>query len=179
MGMDTTEYDKAQILALHRRWWKSNIMFDIANMRPNFPEGADTFLQFNRNGYTYFGREELTTLWELLIEHNYERYSQTTAIIRFEVRADTAWIAADTTATSKDGPTGEIYESSSRSTEIYHRDNGAGVPEWTMWHFHASAHADHESRRPAFDDRLADRGLGANPLGIEPIMTRFGYDETR
>jgi hypothetical protein len=174
MVMDTTQYDKEQVLALHRKWWKANVNLDIPPMQECFPVG-DGFFMFNRNGFSYFSVDELTTLWEWFHEQGYERYNQTTAIVRFEVRGDFAWIAANTTATVK-SPGEEPTENKSRSTEIYYRDRGDGTPEWRMWHFHASAHHPESFPRQAFTETLEERGLewSLNPT-MEPIVNRFGY----
>lgn len=173
-SMDTTEFDKRAILEVHRKWWDANVSYKIPLMRECFPDGMN-FHMFNRNSFTYFGREELTTLWEWFIETKAPvRLNQIVKIQRLDVRSDTAWIAAELYA-KLERPDGTTFETRSKATEIYHRDNGQGVPEWTMWHFHSSELPADDAERQAFGDTIAQRGIGSSPWG-EPIVSSFGVD---
>lgn len=175
LSPDTTEHDRAQVIALHQKWWQANVGLDIPAMSECFPSGKN-FSMFNRNSYTYFGLDEVTRLWQHYRATTPPRLTQTVAIVRVEVRADTAWVISELTYRRTAPATtprhwevldGEVF--GSKATEIYHRDNGDGVPEWKMWHFQSGALQPFDEPRPAFDDTLADRGLGGNPYG-EPLI---------
>jgi hypothetical protein len=56
-----------------------------------------------------------------------------------------------------------------RATEVYQRDNGAGDPRWTMWHFYCSPVPPETELHPCTGDTYAERGgLGWTPDG-EPL----------
>lgn len=173
----TDQHDREAILAVHKRWWAANVGLIVEEMRECFPAG-NAFSMFNRNDFTYFGIEELTALW-----HHYRasvppRKTQTVAVMRLEVVGDVAWLMSELQyERSGAAPDNGHWEKSqddslvfgSKSTEIYHRDDGRGNPVWKMWHFHSSALQPVDQPRPAFDDTLNDRGLGGNPFG-EPAL---------
>ncbi len=58
------------------------------------------------------------------------------------------------------------------ATEIYHRDNGDGAPEWKMWHFQSAKLQPKTEPRIPFGDTFEDRGLGGGPYG-EPITYTY------
>ena len=174
---NTTEWDRRQVIALHQKWWRANVGLDIERMRECFPSG-DNFSMFNRNSYTYFGLEEITTLWLHYRATVPPRLTQTVAVLRAEVRGDTAWVISELTyrrTAPADTPRhweqadGEVF--GSKATEIYHRDDGAGSPHWKMWHFHSGPLQPFDEPRPAFEDTLTQRGIGGNPYGDPLIYT--------
>lgn len=184
MGMDTTEYDRQQVIALHKKWWKANVGLDVPSMRQCFPSGMH-FSMFNRNSFTYFGVEELTALWQHFRDTGIPpRMTQTVAILRVEVRADTAWVISELTyqrvapvQTERHWEQPGVNQTfGSKATEIYHRDNGEGVPEWRMWHFHSGPLQPFDEPREPFGDTLTQRGLGGNPYG-EPITYTFTLEQ--
>lgn len=170
--------DSQEVLRVHQQWWKANVGLDMASMQECFPSG-NAFSMFNRNGFTYFGVDELTKLWEHYSQGP-PRLIQTVAVLRLEVSADIAWLicelkyrrVAPVTDANHWEPTNVDEIFGSKATEIYHRDDGEGRPEWRMWHFHSGPlHAADESR-PAFDDEDRTNELGHNPYG-PPLTYTF------
>ena len=174
----TLDHDTLEILRVHKQWWKANVGLDFEAMQECFPSG-NAFSMFNRNGFTYFGVDELTKLWKLYAEGP-PRLIQTVAVLRLVVSSDIAWLICElkyrrvSPVTSEDhwepANVDEIF--GSKATEIYHRDDGKGGPAWKMWHFHSGAlHPPGENRR-AFDDSEQTSQLGHNPYG-PPLTYTF------
>lgn len=165
--------DVAEILRLHREWWESNVGFDIDRMVEVFPTPGDEYLMYNFNGHPYFSMREKVALWEWYKELIDQTGGLETKIMRLEVKGDMAWLACEFTIEAEPLE-GEEWTADSvdatvgRATEIYHRDNGAGLPEWRMWHTHITALPDVEEVRPGFDDTTASRGLGWVPWSPLP-----------
>ena len=119
-----------------------------------FPSG-DALSMFNRNGFNYFGVDELTKVWEHYAKGP-SRLIQTVAVLRLVVSSDIAWLLCElkyrrVAPVSEElvaGNTDQVF--GSKATEIY-RD-GNGRPDWKMWHFHSSALQPDGESRPAFDD---------------------------
>lgn len=167
--------DIDEILRLHREWWEANVGIVIPRMVKVFPSPGDEYLMFNLNGHPYFGMGEKVALWKWYGE----RIEQTrfeTRIMRLEVRGDTAWLACEATLDASQRDSDEWTVDSGddspyvRATEIYHRDDGMGRPEWRMWHVHASPLPQPDETRPGFDDSISSRGLGWTPW--EPLPER-------
>lgn len=150
------EDDRIEIMRLHREWIESNTGLDIDRMSRVFPEG-DEYLMFNCNGHPYYGIAEKVHLWQelrhvmdyrMLDEYNH----------RLEVRGDMAWLACEGTSEfallQEDNRLDGYHR---RATEVYMRDDGAGNPEWRMWHFHCSHHARDDKPRPGFGDTAEGR----------------------
>ncbi|MCW2523485.1 MAG: hypothetical protein JWO63_1820 [Frankiales bacterium] len=166
------EQDRQDVLDAHAKWWRANVGLDIPAMRECFPSGMN-FSMFNRNGFTYFGIEELTSLWQHFIDVGIpSRLTQTVNVVRLDVRGDTAWLCAELTYRRGRSEVNQDWEEGaedlfgSKSTEIYYRDTGDGTPQWRMWHFHSSALQPWDEPRPGFEDTLTQRGLGGNPYGL-------------
>ncbi|MFI0418785.1 YybH family protein [Spongiactinospora sp. 9N601] len=160
--------DIAEITRLHREWWEANVGFDIDRMVKVFPEPGDEYLMFNFNGHPYFGMKEKVALWRWYKERIEQTGGLVTRIMRLEVRGDTAWLACEFSIEAEQLDGGEwtvdsVDATHGRATEIYHRDNGRGRPEWRMWHTQITALPDLAEARPGFDDSTASRGLGWVP----------------
>lgn len=151
--------DREAILHLHREWWAANESLDIERMRVLFPRGAG-YHMFNLNGHPYFGIEEKVKLWQFLRDNGLEFGRPEITVVRLTVCGDMAWLAAEgcsnKTMLGDDRRRLKYY----RSTEVYQRDDGAGAPEWRMWHFHGSYIPGPAEPRPAFGDTYDSRGLG-------------------
>ena len=177
------DHDTRDVLRVHQQWWKANVGLDMEAMKGCFPSG-DAFSMFNRNGFTYFGVDELTKLWEHYSQGP-PRLIQTVAIVRLEVSSDIAWLICElkyrrvSPVTSDDhwepANVDEVF--GSKATEIYHRDDGNGRPEWRMWHFQSGALHPANENRPAFDDSDQTSQLGYNPYGppLTYTYTLEGY----
>jgi hypothetical protein len=181
LSPDTFAQDRAQVVAVHRKWWKANVGLDIPSMRECFPSG-NAFTMYNRNSFTYFGIEELTALWQWFRDTGAPaRLTQTVAIMRIEVRADTAWVISElqykrSTPRPSDWENADVDSTfGSKATEIYHRDDGNGNPRWTMWHFQSAVLQPVNKPRDPFNDVLTQRGLGGSPLG-EPLVYTVTLD---
>ncbi|MBW9110463.1 hypothetical protein JNB63_10715 [Microbacterium trichothecenolyticum] len=168
--------DEQTILNLHRDWWEANAGLDVPRMRRVFPTG-DAYLMFNLNGHPYFGIEEKTALWEWYRSRLVISMPEV-HIMRLDVSGDLAYIVAEGVFPSRQlrevGDDGELLvigeseqsfpdEIRMRATEVYKRDDGAGNPRWTMWHFHCSPIPPADEPRPSAGDTSAERGLGTVP----------------
>lgn len=164
----TTKKDQEEILRLHNEWWQSNYTLDVSRMAENFPAG-DKYLMFNLQGHPYYGIEEKKKLWEYYHSQIELKAEHIRRIVRFEIRGDIAWIATEKVEAFNDtGDRGLGGESTgvqstgkktrSRTTAIFHRDDGNGNPEWKIWHIHSSPAPDADEPRPAFDDTARSRG---------------------
>lgn len=148
--------DRAEIMRLHEEWIAANTGLDVERMRKVFPEGS-AYLMYNCNGHPYYGIDEKVALWEHLGEvMDYEMLDELGH--RLEIRGDMAWLACEGyarfTRMDEGGRPGGYHW---RATEVYMRDDGAGKPEWRMWHFHCSHHAPDDQPRPGFGDIAAER----------------------
>ena len=176
-------HDTREVLRVHQQWWKANVGLDMAAMKECFPSG-DSFSMFNRNGFTYYGVDELTKLWEHYSQGP-PRLIQTVAIVRLEVSSDMAWLICElkyrrvspVTTDNHWEPANADEVFGSKATEIYHRDDGNGQPEWRMWHFQSGALHPAGENRPAFDDSDQTSQLGYNPYGppLTYTYTLEGY----
>ncbi len=93
LNITSMDRDTREILRVHKQWWKANVGLDFEAMQACFPSG-DAFSMFNRNGFTYFGVEELTKLWEHYAEGP-PRLIQTVAVLRLAVSSDIAWLICE------------------------------------------------------------------------------------
>jgi len=59
------ENDRAEILAVSKKWWDANRNFSIDMMCEAFV-GGDKFHGFNLNGQTYYAIDEWVQLWKYL-----------------------------------------------------------------------------------------------------------------
>jgi hypothetical protein len=180
--MASEEQDRNDILKLHKDWWEANCGLDIPRMRSVFPI-RNGYLMFNLNGHPYFGIEEKAALWEWY-RGRIDIGMPVVKIMRLTISGDMAWLAAEGLFPSRqlnesdeNGEVLKIGESEQkfppvirvRATEVYQRDNGAGDPKWTMWHFHCSPVPPETEPRPCAGDTYAERGgLGWTPDG-EPL----------
>ena len=172
------DHDTLEILRVHKQWWKANVGLDMEAMQACFPSG-NSFSMFNRNGFTYFGVDELTKLWEHYSQGP-PRLIQTVAVVRLVVGGDIAWLGCElkyrrVAPVTDEGhwePTNVDEIFGSKATEIYHRDDGDGRPEWKMWHFHSGPLHPSDQNRPAFDDSEQTSQLGYNPYG-PPLTYTF------
>jgi hypothetical protein len=187
--MATEAQDRSDILKLHKDWWEANCDLDIPRMRPVFPVG-DAYLMFNLNGHPYFGIEEKSALWEWYRSRT-DIGMPTVKIMRLTISGELAWLAAEGLFPSRQlkefDENGEVLKNGEseqnfppvirvRATEVYQRDNSAGDPEWTMWHFHCSPVPPETEPRPWAGDTYAERGgLGWTPDG-EPLSV-IGPDQ--
>jgi ketosteroid isomerase-like protein len=166
--------DVEEILRLSREWWEANIDFDIPRMVKVFPSPGDDYLMFNFNGHPYYGMKEKVALWRWYAEQIESNTGFDVRVMRVEVRRDTAWLACEGHLLAHQTGGGDWTADSVttpyfRATEIYHRDDGAGNPEWRMWHFHCSPTADIHEVRMGFDDSYETRGLGWVPWAPLPV----------
>jgi len=175
--------DEEQILGLHRDWYYSNFNINIPLMRTVFATGDESFLMFNLNDHPYFGVDDLADLWSFCARTDEwglcEDY-----VMRVDVCGDMAYVVSEGNFPSwrvRDEDGNDLPERIDRpayfrSTEIYKRDDGAGSPEWKMWHFHCSTRApDDEAPPPKGSQDAADvRGLGNTPYSQG---TRTDYSE--
>jgi hypothetical protein len=174
---DLIESDREEILQRHRDWWEANAGLDIPRMASVFPEGMN-YLMFNLNGHPYFGIEEKIELWKWY-QRELEIKMPDIRIMKLEIFGDMAWLACEGVfplrVIGEHGTGSETWTTQEneekpydpfrlRATEIYHRDDGAGNPKWTMWHFHCSPLAPADEPRPCFSDE-GKRSLGSNPWG--------------
>ena len=171
-NITSLDHDSREILRIHKQWWKANVGLDIPSMQACFPSG-NALSMFNRNGFNYFGIDELTKVWEHYAEGP-PRLIQTVAVLRLVVSSDIAWLlcelkyrrVASVTSESHWEPTNSADQVfGSKATEIYHRDDGNGRPDWKMWHFHSSALQPADQNRPAFDDAEQTGQFGYSPYG--------------
>jgi hypothetical protein len=176
--------DEQELLDLHRDWYYSNYNVNIPLMRTVFPSGDDAYIMYNLNGFPYFGVDELDTLWRF-----YARTSNfglaTDKVMRVEVDGNLGYVISEgifpvdilRDDDGNDLPEPRKTVSRFRSTEIYKRDDGAGNPKWTMWHFHCSPAPDGDEA-PISKTAAAsadNRGLGNTPYSraIEPDYTVY------
>lgn len=169
-NITSLDHDSREILRIHKQWWKANVGLDMAAMQACFPSG-NALSMFNRNGFNYFGVDELTKVWEHYAKGP-SRLIQTVAVLRLVVSSDIAWLLCELkyrrVAPVSEGhwepaDTDQVF--GSKATEIYHRDDGNGQPDWKMWHFHSSALQPDGESRPAFDDEAPVDQLGHSPYG--------------
>jgi ketosteroid isomerase-like protein len=166
--------DIEEILRLHREWWEANRDCDIPRMVKVFPSPGAEYLMFNLNGHPYFGMTEKVALWEFYRTLIEEQVVDASQVMRLEVRGDTAWLACEGIAELRPVGGGEWTGDSVdtpyfRATEIYHRDDGEGGPQWRMWHFHCSPLPPLDETRPGFEDSTQRRGLGWVPWQPLPV----------
>lgn len=152
----TLDDDRAEILRLHTEWIESNTGLDIDRMRRVFPEG-DRYLMYNCNGHPYYGIGEKVHLWEEL-QHVMDYRMLEEFNHRLEISGDMAWLACEGYSEFRLLQGGNRLDGYHwRATEVYMRDDGAGRPEWRMWHFHCSHHADDDAPRPGYADTVGTR----------------------
>jgi hypothetical protein len=164
--------DEQTLLDVHRDWYYSNYNVNIPLMRTVFPSGTDTYIMYNLNGFPYFGVDELDELWQF-----YARTSNfglaSDSVMRVEVDANMGYVIGEgifpvEVLRDEDGndlPEVQKMVIRFRYTEIYKRDDGAGNPEWKMWHFHCSpAPEGNEAPVGKSEAYSADnRGMGNTP----------------
>ena len=169
------EQARSEIVAVHKAWWEANMGLRIPEMSACFPSG-DNYLMFNLNGHPYFGIDEKVKLWEFYADQLEIPELPDIRIMKLEIHGDMAWLACEglfpIREIGAEGTAAELLEVGEsvvhvplRATEIYHRDDGAGNPVWTMWHFNSSPLPPEDEPRPAFGDTASDRGLGWNHWG--------------
>ena len=140
-----------------------------------FPSG-DNYLMFNLNGHPYFGIDEKVKLWEFYADQLEIPELPDIRIMKLEIHGDMAWLACEglfpIREIGAEGTAAELLEVGEsvvhvpfRATEIYHRDDGAGNPVWTMWHFNSSPLPPEDEPRPAFRRHGQRPGTRLEPLG--------------
>lgn len=154
------ETDRDEILRLHRLWWESNFAFDIPRMRSVF--AGERYLQYNLNGQPYYGLEEKTKLWEALKGNSAIPEISEPIRLRVEIGTDIAWLACENIVRIETRPGLQVPGIPTtpfrvRSTEVYHRDDGAGNRVWKMWHCHCSPTAAEDEPRMPFGDTFSSR----------------------
>jgi ketosteroid isomerase-like protein len=168
--------DVEEILRLSKEWWEANTDMDVERMLKVFPSPGDEFMMFNFNGHPYYSVDELAALWRWYAERIDLPIQIQVEILRVEVRGDTAWLACEghiePGADQGEWTADSVESPDFRATEIYHRDDGAGRPEWRMWHFHSSEMAARDETRMASDDSYDSRGLGWVPW--KPLPESIG-----
>ena len=158
------EKDRAEILAVSKRWWDANRQFSIPMMCEAFV-GGDRFHGFNLNGHTYYGIDEWVKLWQYL-GHVMAPTADAAAMaeprdVKLMIRGDMAFLTAESTLTVKVLPTsdaesaalpppGQTASIPFRATEVFVREDHEGNPVWKMWHFHCSPRAPEHERRMGF-----------------------------
>ena len=162
------EKDRAEILAVSKKWWDANRNFSIAMMCEAFV-GGDKFHGFNLNGHTYYAIDEWVQLWKYL-GHVMTPLAQREAgepamaeprDVRLVIRGDMAFLTAESTFTVQVLPSsdsesallsspGSVMRIPFRATEVFVREDHEGNPVWKMWHFHCSPHAPEGERRMGF-----------------------------
>jgi ketosteroid isomerase-like protein len=137
--------DEDAIRAVHDGWFASNVNLDADAMVTHFPEG-DGYLQFNLNGLVYRGIREKYKLWKHLAGAgiNITEIADVTEPV-IQVFGDTALLTSEGSAVLEVPTASGRIESSGatrfRNTEFYRRDDGAGHPDWRIWHMHISESA--------------------------------------
>ena len=162
------EKDRAEILAVSKKWWDANRNFSIAMMCEAFV-GGDKFHGFNLNGHTYYAIDEWVQLWKYL-GHVMTPLAQREAgepamaeprDVRLVIRGDMAFLTAESIFTVQVLPSsdsesallsspGSVMRIPFRATEVFVREDHEGNPVWKMWHFHCSPHAPEGERRMGF-----------------------------
>ncbi len=137
-----TDSDTATILAVHNSWLAANVGLVTEAMVGFFPP-RDNYLQFNLNGFTYRGVLEKARLWNNLNKAGANISGiRDTAEPTVQVFGDVALLTSEGECElvlpgpdgALDGPRLVRF----RNTEFYRRDDGAGAPEWRIWHMHVS-----------------------------------------
>jgi ketosteroid isomerase-like protein len=160
--MPTVQEDIAAVKHIHDEWWAANADFDIPRLRTCFVKG-DKLLQYNLNGHTYNGIDELATLWAL-IGQNYGIPEMEVIDMRIEVRGDMAWVSHEALI-RRVAKVGGVLPPSTlpgttfrvRETEVLIRDDGDGNKVWKIWHHHCSTHAPDDQIRTGFQDSVTSR----------------------
>ena len=148
--MTQAEKDRADILAVQKRWMDSAVGLKIDEMRHCFVQGQH-LVMWNLNGHAYFGVDELTQLWRHLQTVYDLTLCQGDSEPSVTVLGDVAlvtWERMLMDTNPKDGSPGSHRRF--RGTEVYRRDDGAGNRRWTIWHCHYSDRAPEGARRPGF-----------------------------
>jgi hypothetical protein len=160
--------DRAEILAVSKKWWDANRHGSIPMMVEAFV-GGDKFHGFNLNGHTYYAIDEWVQLWNYLA-HVMQPAAPTESgepamgephDVRLVIRGDMAFLTAESVFTVHVLPTsdaesallpgpGSIARIPFRATEVFVREDHVGKPVWKMWHFHASPCAPEGERRMGF-----------------------------
>lgn len=122
--------DHTEIMRLHTLWWESNFTFDILEMRSVF--AGERYLQYNLNGHPYYGLEQKTKLWEALKGNLSIPEFSPPIDLRLEIGADMAWLACENIIRVQARPRLTLpgippTPFRIRSTEVYQRDDGAGI----------------------------------------------------
>lgn len=135
-----TNQDIESIVAVHESWMYSNNGLEIDKMVPNFANPG--YHQFNLNGFTY-DLPEKVKLWEGLRGLGMEL-----ALVKIQeafvhVEGDLAYLIDEwDVVIGGSGESGAMAATGERTririTEVFRRDDGKGVPEWKIWHFHCS-----------------------------------------
>ena len=163
------EKDRAEILAVSKKWWDANREFSIPMMCEAFV-GGDKFHGFNLNGHTYYAIDEWVQLWKYLA-HVMQPIADETSDsadamaeprdVRLVIRGDMAFLSAESVFTIRVMPTsdaqsaalpgpGSVARIPFRATEVFVREDHEGRPVWKMWHFHCSPHAPEGEPRMGF-----------------------------
>jgi hypothetical protein len=177
--------DEQALLDLHRDWYYSNYNVNIPLMRTVFPSGKDTYIMYNLNGFPYFGVDELDDLWVFYAKSSNFGLA-TDRVMRVEVDGHLGYVISEgifpvdilRDDDGNDLPEPQVLIRNFRSTEIYKRDDGAGNPEWKMWHFHCSdlPPLDEAPVSKTAADSTDNRGLGNTPYSkaIELDFSVYG-----
>jgi hypothetical protein len=149
--MSEVDKDAAAILDLHDGWNKGNLTLVVEELVPFFAEG-DNLLQFNLNGLTYHGIDDLARLWRNLPAAGIrvvrlEETNPPTVQIFGDVALLTSEAEVDVVVPTPSGTLETTGTTRFRNTEFYRRDDGSGRPEWRIWHMHVSAAAPEGTQR--------------------------------
>lgn len=160
--------DVEAVREVHRDWWAANGLMDVPRAERNF---APQTVFFNLNGHTYYGTDELVTMWTGYVGSirtdtvplwDYRifvsgdlAYVTCEGVFATAAISDEGWRASNVTIGEQGGETVPIHF---RETSVFRRDDGDGNPVWRMWHFHCSAAAPDNEPRPGFGDTFESRG---------------------
>ncbi|MCI0633096.1 MAG: nuclear transport factor 2 family protein [Actinobacteria bacterium] len=171
--MSDIAQDETEIRRVHREWWASNVGLDVERMRACF---APDYLMWNLNGHPYYSLEEKVALFRYYQQHMVPTDPPELWDIRVTVSGDMAYVTSEgilpVTVTSEEGSGSSLIDAMApryerrgdqvcfrfRETSVLRRDDGAGKPEWRIWHFHCSPLAAEAEPRPCFGDTARQRG---------------------
>ena len=142
IGFSGSEADRKRILELHQQYLDSNLTLDTEALRKLWSENPACVF-FNGNGYTYYGIDHWTKLWDFYRDQvkTAEPWRSTDerlmgggdmALLTCERICKVDWTGEGEAASF----TGGVWKT--RSTEVYVREKG----DWRCVHLHISTAAD-------------------------------------